>query len=496
MTKAGNEMFPQTDIPAPPPAEIRALSPAPQDSEWAKTFWPARFEAKKKEIAEKGGSKVVFIGDSITHNWENNGITQWKNYFEKAPYNAIQLGYSGDRTEHVLWRIDHGELDGYEAKAIVLMIGTNNTGHFPFREEPPIDTILGIKAILERIAIHQPKARVILHPIFPRGAGINDQGRIRNSIVNREIMKFADGQRVIWCDFSNLFLLPDGTLPKEIAPDLLHPGPMGYQIWANALMPVLDRVLAAKEGEPVPSVFAAYQDPAVVSRECNNALIPQTRIEPGKRFEPGWWFDRIAAHRRQIAASGGKIDLVFLGDSITHYWDIGEGLDNSTDILELQKKFTVLNCGYGGDKVENLLWRIRNGELDGYTAKLMMLLIGTNNSGAGYDEVSTFQGIKEAVRVIHEKQPEAKILLLALFPRGTADSPANRLNLEVSKLIKGEKWEDYVIVKDISHLFSDSEGNTVPALFDNERLHLSAEGFRIWREAVEPVFDEICSPRE
>lgn len=482
----------ETNIPTPPPAEIRSINPSPADSEWARSFWPDRFEAKKKEIAEKGGSKVVFFGDSITHFWESTGKTQWQKYFAGAPYNAIQLGFSGDRTEHVLWRIDNGELDGYEAKAVVLMIGTNNTGHFPFEEEPPIDTILGIKAILERIAIHQPKARVILNPIFPRGANPSDPSRIRNAIVNKEIMKFADGRRVIWCDFSSQFLLPDGTLSKEIVPDLLHPGPMGYELWANALMPVINRVLEAGDDEVIPSVYSAFQDWSSVSGEPNLALIPRTRIEIGKRFEPSWWFDRITDHRRQIAASGGKIDIVFMGDSITHYWDIGEGSDNSTEILELKKKFTILNCGYGGDKVEELLWRARNGELDGYKTKLVMLLIGTNNSGAGYAAENTFAGIKETVRVIHEKQPEAKVLLLPLFPRGTANSPANLRNLEINKLIKGEKWDEYVIVKDITSIFCDAEGNTIPELYDGERLHMSDQGFIKWRAAVEPVFDEIC----
>ena len=477
------------NTPEPIPADIRAKVPAPQTADW----WPQRFEEKRKEIAATGGSSVVFIGDSITHGWEwpDAGKTQWGKYFAGAPYHALQLGYSGDRTEHVLWRIEHGELDGYEAKAVVLMIGTNNTGHFPFGKEPPADTIIGVKAVVDAILQKQPKARVILLPILPRGGGTDDECRRRDSIVNREIMKLADGIRVVWCDFSTSFLLPDGTIPHDICPDGLHPCAAGYEIWANAVMPTIDRVLATPPGIPVPSVFAALQDPSGRTSERRPSLIPETRIS----FDKGagnWWIERLAANRRQIAQSGGEIDLVFMGDSITHYWDIGEGLDTSTEILELRKKFTVLNCGYGGDQAQHLLWRAENGELDGYRAKLVMLLIGTNNSGAGRPPEETFAAIEKVVETIHAKQPQAKVLLLKLFPRGTAKSPAHIRNQSVNALIAARQWEDYVIVKDLTDIFADAEGNARPELFDYEVLHMSDEGFIRWRRAVEPIFDAVC----
>ena len=474
-------------------ADIRAKVPAPQQADW----WPQCFEERRKAIQTSGGSSVVFVGDSITHGWEwpDAGKTQWEKYFADAPYRALQLGFSGDRTEHVLWRIEHGEFDGYEAKAIVLLIGTNNTGHFPFEQEPPADTILGIKAVIDGLLERQPRARVILHPIFPRGAGFDDPARRRNAVVNREIMKLADGVRVVWCDFSPSFLLPDGTIPHDVSPDSLHPAAPGYEIWANSLMPTLDRVLATPPGIPVPSVFASMQDPSALTAERRPSLIPETRMTFSKGVG-NWWFDRLAANRRQIAQSGGAIDLVFMGDSITHYWDIGEGLDTSTEILELRKKFTILNCGYGGDQTQHLLWRAQNGELDGYRAKLVMLLIGTNNSGAGRPSDETFAAIEKIVETIHAKQPGAKVLLLKLFPRGTATSSAHIRNQEVNALIAARKWEDYVIVMDLTDIFADEAGNARPELFDNEVLHMSDEGFVRWRRAVEPVFDAVCAKRQ
>ena len=472
---------------------IRALTPAQPTEEWATSWWSRHFAELQKYIAAGGGSQVVFIGDSITNNWQGPGKAAWKKYFAGEPYRALQLGFSGDRTEHVLWRIDHGEFDGYEAKAIVVAIGTNNTGHTP--HEPPADTILGVKAVVDRLLEKQPNARVILHAIFPRGEFPDDPGRVQNAVVNREIMKLADGRRVVWCDINPQFLLPDGRLPKMLVPDFLHPGPMGYELWANAVMPLLDRILAAKPGQPVASVFGACQESADITDERRESLIPQTRIEFDAAGNGNWWYDRLAANRRQIAESGGKIDLVFMGDSITHYWDVGEGPDTSTEILDLRKKFSILNCGYGGDQTQHLLWRAKYGELDGYEAKLVMLLIGTNNSGAGCPPEDIFDAIREIVSVIRVKQPRAKILLLKLFPRNTAKSPANVRNQAVNAMIGAATWDDNVIVRDLTPVFADQDGNAIPELFDNEILHMSDEGFVRWRRAVEPIFDEVCGGR-
>ena len=114
--------------------------------------WQVKRHAEKMNVVTNGGAKVVFIGDSITHFWETHGKAQLAKYFSDGDRKMLDLGISADRTEHVLWRLDEGgELDGYEAKCILLMIGTNNSGHFPFEKEPPADTILGIREILRTI---------------------------------------------------------------------------------------------------------------------------------------------------------------------------------------------------------------------------------------------------------------------------------------------------------------------------------------------------------
>lgn len=202
--------------------------------------WEKRV-ARDVAQAKQGGWELVFIGDSITDFWANRGKSVWDKYF--GPYKALNLGISADRTEHVLWRLDHGELDGYQPKLFVVMIGTNNTGHRPLEKESPEDTVAGIKAILDRLGERAPNSKVLLLAIFPRGATPADQARVRNEKVNAAIEKFADNKRVFWMNINGKLLEPDGTLSKEIMPDLLHPNAKGYEIWAEAMMPMIKETL-------------------------------------------------------------------------------------------------------------------------------------------------------------------------------------------------------------------------------------------------------------
>ena len=129
-------------------ASIRAVS---HDMYGGKAdAWQLKRHAEKMNVVTNGGAKVVFVGDSITHFWETNGKEQLAKYYSEGDRKMLDLGISADRTEHVLWRLNEGgELDGYEAKCVLLMIGTNNTGHFPIEQESPGDTILGIREILK-----------------------------------------------------------------------------------------------------------------------------------------------------------------------------------------------------------------------------------------------------------------------------------------------------------------------------------------------------------
>jgi beta-glucosidase len=198
-----------------------------------------RHEQKLAEKKQLGDVQLVFLGDSITHAWENKGKAVWdKNY---AQWNALNLGFSGDRTEHVLWRIDNGELDDISPKAIVIMIGTNNVG---LRDDPAEEVAEGIKAILERLEQKQPQAKVLLLGIFPRGSTPQDSKRKLTDATNEIIKGFADDKRVFYLNINDKFLKEDGKLSRKVMRDLLHPNPPQYQVWADAIAPSLNKLMA------------------------------------------------------------------------------------------------------------------------------------------------------------------------------------------------------------------------------------------------------------
>ncbi len=436
-----------------------SVIPVPQ-SEDPNHWWQKRFR-EKQELVKAGGADVVFIGDSITHFWEGKGRAVWEKYFAQGPYKALNLGYSADRTEHVLWRLDHGELDGYKPKAVVLMIGTNNTGHHPIENEPPADTIIGIKAVLNKIRRKAPTAKIILCAIFPRGEQPTDGCRVRNEIVNAEIKKFADDRTIFWCDFNDQMLTTDGILTKEMMNDRLHPEACGYEIWAKAVIPYLNRVMKQEEQ-------------------------PRT-VAPATRANEGWWFDRMSQKRTQILKDADQqFDVVFFGDSITHGWE-GQGRKVVADKL---KAYDILNIGYGGDRTEHLVWRGLNGELDGYKAKVVMLMIGTNNGGDSAEDVAA--GIRRILDIIAQKQPEAKTLLLPIFPRNEDAKNGHRIkNEKTNAIIKGFADGQKVIWCDFNAKYLKDDG-VLPRELMPDLLHPNHAGYEIWADAVLPYFKEIC----
>lgn len=464
---------------------IRALTHDPWGGD--PKSWKMGRHLEKMVTVTNGGAKVVFVGDSITQLWESNGREQLRKYFSEGDMKMLDLGTSGDRTEHVLWRINEGgELDGYEAKCVLLMIGTNNTGHFTFDQEPPCDTILGVREILNTIRQKQPKAVIVLQAIFPRGRGVADEHRQRNDIVNRELMRLADGKTIFWCDFTDEFLLADGTLPLELFPDRLHPSAIGYELWYAAVKPYIDYALA--DGAlPAPANRYARPRGGFVRVDGPKSVYPTTRIRSEGYGNFDWWLDRLQTKREEIAASNGEFDIVFLGDSITHFWEE----PGKESLAELKKTYSVLNLGYSGDRTEHLLWRGLNGELSGYKAKCVMLMIGTNNIGnTGDSPEDVASGVKRILEVIAKKQPDAKTLLLPIFPRGDAKDQRRARNEKVNAIIQGYADGDKVIWVDFNAKFLDENGDTKWIMPD--RLHLDVTGYRdIWLPAVKPYFEKI-----
>jgi beta-glucosidase len=217
-----------------PDYRTQSVTPERLQESWAVEWWLPRHEQKLAEIKahREAGRRVdlVFLGDSITQGWENEGKNPWAAHF--ARYNAVALGFGGDRTENLLWRLQHGELDGMSPKAVVMMIGTNNTGD---RLEDPALTVAGIKRNLDEIRQRQPQAKVLLLALFPRGEKPDDLMRRHNAQINALLPALADGKQVVLLDIGRALMNPDGTLSKDILPDWLHLSPAGYEIWARSL---------------------------------------------------------------------------------------------------------------------------------------------------------------------------------------------------------------------------------------------------------------------
>ncbi len=220
-----------------------AITPAKRDKAWVKRH--DGFVA----IAKKGGVDVLFLGDSITDGWRfKGGKAVWDKNFE--PLKAANFGIGGDQTQHVLWRLQDGELDGITPKVAVLMIGTNNTG--AQKAEPIAE---GITLIVKTIQEKSPKTRVLLLGVFPRGEkAVVKEGkktvpakiRVKIADINQIIAKLDNGKSVRYLDIGSKFTQRDGSLTKEIMPDYLHPSARGYEIEAEAIMPLLKQMLSTE----------------------------------------------------------------------------------------------------------------------------------------------------------------------------------------------------------------------------------------------------------
>lgn len=219
-----------------------AFEPSPLNQAWAMPRWMQRHEQKlalKQQMLVAGTPpQLVFIGDSITEGWENAGKAVWQQHY--APYHALNLGYGGDHTENVLWRLQHGEVDGLQPKVAVLMIGTNNTGD---RQDPPEVTVAGVERILQELRQRLPQTRVLLLAVFPREASADAVLRRINEQINLKLAALADGDKVVFANLNSAMLEADGSLSTSVMPDLLHPQQQGYTIWAEAMQPILARML-------------------------------------------------------------------------------------------------------------------------------------------------------------------------------------------------------------------------------------------------------------
>jgi len=189
----------------------------------------------------QGPIDIVFLGDSITEGWNGQGRDVWDKYYVSK--NAANFGIGGDKTQHVLWRIDRGELDGINPKVLVLLIGTNNIGY------PAEEILKGDEKIVSEIHQKLPQTKVLVMGIFPRGPDPSDPmvAAFREKIasVNKGLATLDDGDKTRFLDIGAKFLTPDGKITDEFMYDdvALHPNTKGYYLWAESINPLLDEMM-------------------------------------------------------------------------------------------------------------------------------------------------------------------------------------------------------------------------------------------------------------
>ena len=214
--------------PADPPNPA-AVASAPANKDWAAHF------QRNLDRTKRGNVDLLFDGDSITDFWQGAGKEVWtKNY---GRLNAVDYGISGDRTEGLLWRLSHGQAAYLHPRLVVLLIGTNNTDRCT-----DVQIAEGVTAVVRAYQKLCPTAVILLQAIFPRAESPTDPTREKITRVNQLLAQLGDGKRVVYVDFGDRFLLPDGTINRDLLPDTLHPNASGYAVWADAIRPTVQKI--------------------------------------------------------------------------------------------------------------------------------------------------------------------------------------------------------------------------------------------------------------
>lgn len=328
-----------------------------------------------------------------------------------------------------------------------------------------------------------PRTHILLVSVLP--SDISSEKSRRDAQVNQGLaVRYGDNPRVTYLDVGSIFLR-DGKLRTELFYDTrfrppagaLHPDTQGQRMLAEAIEPTLARLLGESPVKPV----------AELGREFATSLIPVDWLEQDS-------YDWYARHHAALAAARTlKPEVVMIGDSITHFW---AGPPQATRVSGVQSwqwlygTRPVLNLGFGWDRTQNVLWRIRQGELDGLDPQWVVLHIGTNNlTGTAQSRASTpaeaAQGVEAVVNEVRRRLPNSKLILMAIMPRGRQAGDAQRAPIaETNRLLAARYAKDpSVRLVDIGKQLLQPDG-TLPEALMPDGTHPSEAGYAIWAKAL------------
>jgi lysophospholipase L1-like esterase len=442
---------------------------------------------EKVHAARNQKYDLLLIGDSITHNLDLPAYKAvWDQFF--APRHALNLGYSGARTENILWNLQNGELEGQTPKAVVLLIGTNNSddANYPVVHTPEQIT-QGTQAIVELLRARLPHSKVLLLRIFPRTnvykngnveRGSAHQRLLTNQRASELVARLSDNKMVHCLDVNHVFLRLDGSIDPELMPDLLHPSPKGALAWARAMEPKLSELMGDKNRDVAPVE--------------NTALVPVPKLEDDS-------YDWYARHAAVLKIKDElNPEIVMIGDSITHFWAGPPQGPVQNGPLAWKRLFgqrRVLNLGFGWDRTQNVLWRLDHGEFDGLHPRHVVINIGTNNfSGTSHAKENTPAQVADGIRAIcvrlRSKSPDSRIILMGVLPRGAkAEDPSRRKIAELNKQLQELGKMPGITFLDIGERFL-RPGGELPRTLMGDFCHPTEEGYAIWADALKPLLQD------
>lgn len=422
---------------------------------------------------EQGDVDLLWVGDSITHFWEGAGKEVFEKYYGNRK--AMNFAISGDRTGHVIWRMQHSPMDKINPKMAVVMIGTNNIGH---GSSNPAETVEGIEMIVNMLKEQYPKMKILLLEVFPRGEKADDPLRIGVNEINAGLEKiYADGnvKNVKLYSINDLFLTEDGTLPKDIMPDFLHPNAAGYEIWASAIEPFVIEGLGEDENL---SVLKEPEDKTLCSS----------------------YFFRDHC---KLLTENKDFDILMFGDSITHNW---VRVDNPLQKHFWQKYYgskKTANLAIGGDIIPGQIWRYNQYPLDGINPKLVFLEIGVNDlTSIETPKEEVAYGNRYLVKKFRKRWPNVPIIVMKMIPFQFDGNPKHTGDVYQSWVDDFNKIIPLYVrdipnvhIVDISDLYRTPDGKAIPELMDDILVHPNTYGYGLWGERLNPIVESFLNQK-
>ena len=443
--------------------------------------------AEKLALVAKKKFDLILIGNSITHNFEKPEYQPvWNQFF--ASRNALNLGTSGYRTENIIWNIQNGELEGQSPKVVILEIGTNNVDekNYPTRHTAG-QLAGGIETIVKLLREKLPDTKIIILRCFPGCYG-GPNPTSHRAILERAsdiVSRLADGKHIFYCDINHVFLNLDGSLNHDMLGDWLHPTLAGAKAWAQAMEPLLSELIGDKS-----------LDTEISS---NTAIVPVPKLENDSY---DWWSRHSEVLRIKDSINP---EIVLIGNSITHFWGgepklkYADGKPRNPNGPKtwdsLFSKYRVMNLGFGWDRTQNVLWRLDHGELDGLHPRTVIINIGTNNtSETSNARKNTAKEIVDGISAIcmrvRSKVPDARIILMAIFPREQNPTDPRRILIkEINEQLVTFANDHKITFVDIGPGMLDADGHFLPGMtFDF--CHPTEKGYQIWANGIRSLISE------